>query len=67
MQRGGNGSDRALALQIRQFVKNMPAIETRRHVLKKELSELANSRRRDKEQGVNADQRGDTRGDERSK
>ena len=39
--------DYALALQIRQFVRDMPAIETRRHMLKKELSELANSQRRD--------------------
>jgi hypothetical protein len=54
-------------LQIRQFVKDMPAIETRRQVLKKELSELANSRRHDAEQGVHTDRRGDTRGDERSK
>jgi len=45
----------------------MPAVETRRQVLKNELSELADSQRRGAEQGVNADQRGDTRGDERSK
>jgi len=49
------------------FAKDMPAVETRRHVLKKELSELADNRRRDAEQGVNANQRGDTRGDERDK
>lgn len=67
LQRSGAERDQALARQIRQFVKDMPAIETRRHVLKKELSELSNSRRRDTEQGVNADQRGDTRGDERGK
>ncbi|HXM36568.1 MAG TPA: hypothetical protein VN920_15340, partial [Pyrinomonadaceae bacterium] len=67
LQRSGTARDDALARQIRQFVKDMPAVETRRHVLKKELSELADSRRRGAEQGVNADQRGDTRGDERSK
>jgi type IV secretory pathway VirD2 relaxase len=67
LQRGGTARDQALALQIRQFVKDMPAIETRRQVLKKELSELANSRRHDAEQGVHTDRRGDTRGDERSK
>ncbi len=67
LQGTGTARDRTLALQIRQFVKEMPAIETRRHVLKKELSELANSRRHDAEQGVHTDRRGDTRGDERSK
>ncbi|WMT79582.1 relaxase/mobilization nuclease domain-containing protein [Bradyrhizobium sp. Ash2021] len=67
LQRSGTARDDALARQIRQFVKDMPAIETRRHVLKKELSELADSRRRGAEQGVNIEQRGDTRGDERSK
>ena len=63
----GRQRDHALARQIRQFVKDMPAVETRRHVLKKELSELADSRRRGAEQGVNADRRGDTRGDERTR
>jgi type IV secretory pathway VirD2 relaxase len=67
LQRSGTARDDALVRQIRQFVKDMPAIETRRDVLKKELSELSNSRRRDTEQGVNADRRGDMRGDERSK
>lgn len=65
LQVTGTARDRELALQIRQFVEDMPAIETRRHVLKKELSELSNSRRRDTEQG--ADRRSDMRGDERSK
>ncbi|MGH6710493.1 MAG: relaxase/mobilization nuclease domain-containing protein [Bradyrhizobium sp.] len=63
----GTARDRALALQIRQFVEDMPAIETRRHVLKKELSELANSRRGGAEQGVDAHRRGETRGDERTR
>jgi type IV secretory pathway VirD2 relaxase len=67
LQRSGTGRDEALARQIRQFIKDMPAVETRRHALKKELSELADSRRRGAEQGANADQRADTRGDERSK
>jgi hypothetical protein len=67
LQRSGTARDHILARQIRQFVKDMPAIETHRHALKKELSELANSRRRSAEQGVNTDQRDDTRGDERSK
>ena len=59
--------DHALARQIRQFVNDMPAVETRRHALKNELSELADSRRRGAEQGVNADQRDETRGDERTR
>src|SRR5258708_2064255 len=67
LQRSGTARDDALARQIRQFVKDMPAVETRRLVLKKELSELADSRRRGAEQGVYADKRGNTRGDERSK
>ncbi|TYL70623.1 relaxase/mobilization nuclease domain-containing protein [Bradyrhizobium cytisi] len=67
LQRSGAARDDALAGQIRQFVKDMPAVETRRHVLKRELSELADSRRRSAEQSVNVDRRDDTRRDERSK
>ena len=67
LQGTGTARDRELALQIRQFVKDMPEIKTRRQVLKKDLSELSNSRRRDTEQGVNADRRGVMRVDERSK
>ncbi|UFW92042.1 relaxase/mobilization nuclease domain-containing protein (plasmid) [Bradyrhizobium barranii] len=66
LQRAGTARDDALARQIRQFVKDMPAIETRRQVLKRELSDLADSRRRGAEHGVDADRR-DRRGDERSK
>ena len=40
LQRSGTARDDALARQIRQFIKDMPADETRRHVLKKELSSL---------------------------
>jgi hypothetical protein len=65
LQRSGLAADHALARQIRQFVNDMPAVETRRHVLKNELSELADSRRRGAEQGVDADRRGETRRDER--
>ena len=65
LQGTGAARDRELASQIRQFVEEMPAMETRRHVLKKELLELSKSRRRDTEQG--ADRRADRRGDERSK
>jgi hypothetical protein len=65
LQGTGAARDREFASQIRQFVEEMPAMETRRHVLKKELLELSKSRRRDTEQG--ADRRADRRGDERSK
>ncbi|MGZ5165423.1 MAG: relaxase/mobilization nuclease domain-containing protein [Burkholderiales bacterium] len=47
LERTAGARDHAVALQIRQFVRDMPAIETRRHMLKKELSELANTQRRD--------------------
>jgi hypothetical protein len=67
LQRAGTARDQALALQIRQFVNDMPAVETRQHVLKKELSELAASRGRSAEQNVDADQRRDGRDDERRK
>jgi hypothetical protein len=60
-------ADHALARQIRQFVKDMPAVETRRHALKNELAELADSRRRGAEKGVDADRRDETRGDERTR
>jgi hypothetical protein len=60
-------ADHELARQIRQFVNDMPAVETRRHALKNELSELANTRRRGAEQGVDADERDETRGDERTR
>ena len=63
----GAAADHALARQIRQFVKDMPAVETRRHALKNELAELANSRRRGAEQGVDANLRDDTRDDQRTR
>ena len=67
LQRSGAAVDHALARHIRQFVNDMPNVETRRHALKNELSELANSRRRGAEQGVDAERRGDTRDDERTR
>ena len=67
LQRSEAPVDRELARQVRQFVKDMPAVETRRHALKNELAELANSRRRDADQGVDADGRDETRGDERAR
>ena len=57
LQRSGAAADHELARQVRQFVDDMPAIETRRHALKGELSELASSRRRGAEQGGDDDVR----------
>jgi type IV secretory pathway VirD2 relaxase len=67
LQRSGMEADHTLARQIRQFVDEMPAAETRRHALKNELSELASSRRRDVKQDVHAERRDETRGDERTR
>ncbi|UPK41066.1 relaxase/mobilization nuclease domain-containing protein (plasmid) [Bradyrhizobium sp. 186] len=67
LQRSGVAADHELARQIRQFAKDMPAVETRRHALMNELAELASSRRRAGEQGVDANRRGDTRDDERTR
>jgi len=64
LQRSGVAADHELARQIRQFVKDMPAAETRRHALTNELSELANTRRREAEQGVGKEGREKTRGQE---
>ncbi|OSJ26666.1 type VI secretion protein [Bradyrhizobium japonicum] len=60
-------ADHVLAHQIRQFVKDMSAVETRRHALMNELSELTNSRRRGAEQGVDTEGREKTRGNERTR
>lgn len=67
LQRSGAATDHALARQIQQFVNDMPTVETRRHALMNELSELANTRRRSAEQGVDSDQRDETRGNERTR
>ena len=67
LQRSGAAADHALARQIRQFVKDMPAVETRRHALKNDLAELANSRRRGAERGVDANLRDDTRDNQRTR
>ncbi|MEO6946503.1 MAG: relaxase/mobilization nuclease domain-containing protein [Nitrobacter sp.] len=47
LERSATPRDQALALQIRQFVGSMPPVETRRQMLKKELSELVRGVRRD--------------------
>ncbi|MHC2374869.1 type IV secretory pathway VirD2 relaxase [Bradyrhizobium diazoefficiens] len=67
LQRSGVAADQVLARQIRQFVNDMPAVETRRHALKSELSELANIRRRGAERGVDAERRDETGGDDRAR
>jgi type IV secretory pathway VirD2 relaxase len=67
LQRSGVAADRELARQIRQFVEDMPPVETRRLALKNELSELASSRRRDAKQDVGAKGHDETRGDERTR
>ncbi|MCW2380195.1 hypothetical protein M2224_009166, partial [Bradyrhizobium elkanii] len=67
LQRSGVPADQELARQVRQFVNDMPAVETRRHVLKNELSKLADTRRRGAEQGVDAQRRDEKRGDERTR
>lgn len=67
LHRSGVPADHELARQVRQFVDDMPAVATRRHALKNELSELATSRRRDAKQDVDADQRDETRVDEQTR
>ncbi|WP_338825487.1 relaxase/mobilization nuclease domain-containing protein (plasmid) [Bradyrhizobium septentrionale] len=67
LQRSGAAADHELARQVRQFVGDLPAIETRRHALKKELSELAMTRRRDAKQDVNSEGRDKRQGDERTR
>jgi hypothetical protein len=67
LKQSGTAADQALVRQIRQFVKDMPAVETRRYALKNELSELANSRRRRAERGVDDNVCDETRDDERTR
>ncbi|MET4214189.1 MULTISPECIES: relaxase/mobilization nuclease domain-containing protein [unclassified Bradyrhizobium] len=67
LQRSGVAADHELARQVRQFVNDMPPVETRRRALKNELSELANSRRRGAEQDVDTNRREEPRGDERNR
>ncbi|MDQ8727507.1 relaxase/mobilization nuclease domain-containing protein [Bradyrhizobium sp. LHD-71] len=59
--------DHALSLQIRQFVRDLPKVETRRDVLKRELSDFANNRHRDATRTVKLDRRRDSGEDGRSK
>ncbi|MCK1743055.1 relaxase/mobilization nuclease domain-containing protein [Bradyrhizobium sp. 139] len=67
LQRSGVAADHELARQIRQFLDDMPTVETRRDILKKELSDLASTRRRGTEQRTDADRRDGIPGDERDR
>jgi type IV secretory pathway VirD2 relaxase len=67
LQRSGVAADHALAGQIRQFVRGMPDVETRRHALKNKLADLANTQRRGMEQEIDPGRRDKTRGDERTR
>jgi hypothetical protein len=62
MRLGGDIS----SMPSRQFVEDLPAIETRRHLLKRELYELADTRRR-AEQGVDEERREKTRRQEQTR
>jgi len=46
LERTGLAPDQTLARQIREFVRDMPLIETRRHALRKELADFVESRRK---------------------
>ncbi len=46
LERSGSSADNTFAEQIRTFVRDMPAVETRRHLLKRELAEFADKSRR---------------------
>lgn len=63
LERTGQAPDQALAREIREFVRDMPGIETRRHILRKELAEFAESRRRD----INSRRRIDAEKDRRER
>ena len=67
LQRSEVAADHELAREVRQFVNDMPTVETRRHALRNELSELANAWRRRAEQGVDAELRSHKRDDERTR
>ncbi|MFH0302688.1 relaxase/mobilization nuclease domain-containing protein [Bradyrhizobium sp. 31Argb] len=67
VQRSGAAADHELARQIRQFVKDMPAVVTRRQVLNDQLAELTERWRRSADQGIDADLRGHKRDNERTR
>lgn len=55
LERSDKSTDHALARQIHEFVRDMPAVETRRHILKKELADFAKKKRRNIDSGRAAD------------
>ena len=67
LQRSEAVADHALARQIRRFVDDLPAIKTRRDELMTELAELATTRRRGVEQGIDAEGCDKARGNERNR
>ena len=67
LERSGSPTDHAVAREIREFVHDMPSIETRRHFLKKELAEFAESRRRDAARETKSPRRSQSEKDERGK
>lgn len=64
LERTGNGSDRALATKVREFVAKMPDPETRREQLVRELASAAQRTRAGKDQAPDRKGR-DTDGQER--
>ncbi|MBM3642134.1 MAG: type VI secretion protein [Alphaproteobacteria bacterium] len=67
LERSGSSTDHALAREIREFVRDMPSIETRWQLLKKELAEFAESRRRDAARDTESPRRSESEKDERGK
>jgi len=67
LERSGSSADQALAREIREFVRDMPSIETRWQLLKKELAEFAESRRRDAARDTGSPRRSASENDERGK
>ena len=56
LQRSGAPADRELARQVRQFITDMPAVETRRVRLIKDLNEYTQDRQRNVHPSIQADQ-----------
>ncbi|WP_244486444.1 relaxase/mobilization nuclease domain-containing protein [Bradyrhizobium viridifuturi] len=56
LQRSEAPSNHELARQVRQFVDDMPTVETRRDLLIKELNEYSQDRQRNVERSIQADQ-----------
>ncbi|MGJ0533168.1 relaxase/mobilization nuclease domain-containing protein [Methylocystis sp.] len=46
LERTGEATDQTLARQMREFVRDMPTIETRRHALSRELADFVKNRQR---------------------